>query len=790
MAEQDTLMTKFTSIVLNQKWLVTMLSILLVVAATMGAENLIFNPDNRAFFHEDNPHLVAFENMEATYSGRDENILIVIGSKDGNVFTREALSFIEKYTNEAWQIPFSTRVNSLTNFQNSYAEQDDVVIEDLVKNAKSLTNSDIERIREIAMKEPLLVNLLVSEQGHTAGINVIVKFPGDDLSEEHVAVDYTRELVKRMKAENPNMEVHLTGLVMLNTAFSEAAESDSQTLMMGTLIMFIVAVGILMKGWTAAFAVLWIVIFSSLGALGVAGWVGWELTSVSASAPTIITTLAIANAVHVLVSFVELMRSGAERREAMMESMRINFQPITLVSVTTILGFLTMNFSESPPFHALGNIISIGVAFSYLLAFTFLPAVMMILPVKQPKSGVKTSSYMHNLAEFVIANQNKLLWGGVAVFIVIGSFLPRNVLNDEWTKYFGESMDFRTATDYMSANLTGFYRIDYSLPSDGPNGISDPEYLAKVQAFIDWYRTQPEVVQVTGLSDVVTRLNKNMHGDESSYFRIPDNREEAAQYILLYEMSVPYGLDLNNVVDMEKSSSRVTVTTRDISIQTTLELEERAQAWFAENAPEIAGAGTGNSIMFSHIGINNVIGTLTGTAFALVLISIILMAAFRSFKIGALSLLPNLMPGLMGFGVWGLLVGEVGMGMSSAAGVTMGIVVDDTVHFLSKYLRARREQNLSTEDAVRYAFSTVGKALWFTSFALVAGFLILSFSVFRMNGDMALLTAITIAIALIADFLFLPPLLMKLDRVRDKLNVGDTSGADSLAGAEPKQSQA
>lgn len=790
MAEQDTLMTKFSSFVLNQKWLVIVLSILLIVAAAMGAKNLVFNPDNRAFFHEDNPQLVAFENMENTYSGRDENVLIVLGPKDGNVFTRDTLAVVEKYTNEAWQIPFSTRVNSITNFQNSYAEEDDVIIEDLVKNAESLTNADLARIRDVAMKEPLLYKLLISEQGHTTGINVTIKMPGDDLSEEHNVVAYARDMVKRIKAENPDMEVHLTGLVMLNTAFSEASENDSKTLMMGTLIMFIIAVGILMKGWTAAFTVLWIVIFSSLGALGAAGWLGVELTAVSASAPTIITTLAIANAVHVLVSFVEFMRSGMDKQSAMAESLRINFQPITLVSVTTILGFLTMNFSESPPFHALGNIISMGVGFSYFLAFTFLPAMMMVLPVKAPEAYTENRGNMVKLADFVIGNQNKLLWGGLGVFIVIASFLPRNQLNDEWIKYFGESMDFRTSTDYMSENLTGFYRIDYSLPADGPNGISDPQYLQNLENFIAWYREQPEVVQVTGLTDIVTRLNKNMHSDEQSYHRIPDNREEAAQYILLYEMSVPYGLDLNNIVDMEKSSSRVTATTHDITVQETLALEARAQAWLEEKAPSMAGPGTGNSIMFAHIGMNNIIGTLSGTAFALILISIILIVAFRSFKIGAISLIPNLMPSLMGFGVWGLFVGEIGMGLATVAGVTMGIVVDDTVHFLSKYLRARREQNLPPEEAVRYAFSTVGKALWFTSFALVAGFSVLAFSVFRMNGDMALLTAVTIAIALIADFLFLPPLLMKLDRVRDKLSAGDTSGADSLAGAEPKQSQA
>lgn len=790
MAEQDTFVTKFSNFVLNHKWSVILLSIALIVGGTMGGKNLIFNPDNRAFFHEDNPQLMAFENMENTYSGRDENVLIVIGPKDGNVFTRETLAVVEKYTKESWQIPFSTRVNSITNFQHSYAEEDDVIIADLVKNADSMSDADLSHARSIAMAEPLLYKRLISEKGHVTGINVTIKTPGKDLSEEPIVVAYARDMVARIKAENPDMEVHLTGLVMLNTAFSESSANDSKTLMMGTLIMFIVAVGILMKGWTAAFTVLWVVAFSSAGALGIAGWLGIELTAVSASAPTIITTLAIANAVHVLVSFVELMRQGLDKRAAMAESMRINFQPITLVTITTILGFLTMNLSESPPFHALGNIISIGVGISFILAFTFLPAMMMVLPVRAPKPEAETKGYMGKLADFVVGNQNKLLWGGAALFIAIASFLPRNDLNDEWIKYFGESMDFRQATDYMSENLTGFYRIDYSLTAGEANGINDPAYLKKVQGFVDWYRTQPEVVQVTGLTDIVTRLNKNMHGDDPSYHRIPDNREEAGQYILLYEMSVPYGLDLNNIVDMEKSSTRVTATTHDITVQETLDLEARAQAWLAENAPDIAGPGTGNSIMFAHIGMNNIIGTLTGVAIALVLISILLMFAFRSFKIGLLSLIPNLMPSIMGFGLWGLFVGEIGMGLATVAGVTMGIVVDDTVHFLSKYLRARREKNLASEDAVRYAFSTVGKALWFTSFALVAGFSILGFSDFRMNGDMAILTAVTIALALVADFLFLPPLLMKLDKKNAKATSNDAVAESAGATSTPKQSEA
>jgi predicted RND superfamily exporter protein len=260
------------------------------------------------------------------------------------------------------------------------------------------------------------------------------------------------------------------------------------------------------------------------------------------------------------------------------------------------------------------------------------------------------------------------------------------------------------------------------------------------------------------------RLNKNMHADKPEWYRLPEQRDLAAQYLLLYEMSLPYGLDLNNQVDVSKSATRMTVTVKNISSNEMLALEDKAQEWLHNNAPEMRAAGASPSVMFAHIGHRNIRSMLTGTTVALVLISLILVVALRSIKIGLISLIPNLTPAAMGFGLWGLLVGEVGLGLSVVTGMTLGIVVDDTVHFLSKYLRARREQQLTSPDAVRYAFSTVGTALWVTSLVLIAGFMVMTQSPFKLNADMGLLTAITIAFALAADFLFLPPLLMKVDK--------------------------
>ena len=182
-----------------------------------------------------------------------------------------------------------------------------------------------------------------------------------------------------------------------------------------------------------------------------------------------------------------------------------------------------------------------------------------------------------------------------------------------------------------------------------------------------------------------------------------------------------------------------------------------------DNIPQLKAVGASPTIMFAHIGMKNIISMISGTTIALFLISLILVFALKSWRYGLLSLIPNLVPAGMAFGIWALVSGEIGLALSVVTAMTLGIVVDDTIHFLSKYLRARREKGLGAEDAVRYAFSTVGVALWVTSVALVAGFLVLATSSFKLNSGMGLLTAIVIAIALIVDFLLLPPLLIKFD---------------------------
>ena len=301
--------------------------------------------------------------------------------------------------------------------------------------------------------------------------------------------------------------------------------------------------------------------------------------------------------------------------------------------------------------------------------------------------------------------------------------------------------------------------------SHGPGDIADPAYLADMSAYGNWYRSQPETRHVMAISGTFRQLNKSMHSDDPSAYRLPVSRDLAAQYLLLYELSLPFGLDLNNRINVSKSATRMTVTAKTLSSREVLDLNARAENWLEQNAPNIIRfESAGPALMFANIGQRNIRAMLFGTAIAFLGVSAVLLFALRSFRVGLISLAPNFVPGLMGFGIWGLAVGEVGLALSVVMAMTIGIVVDDTVHFLSKYQRARREHGYGPEDAVRYALRNVGGAIFTTTLVLASGFFILVLSPFLPTASVGMLASLVMVLALLADFLLLPPLLMALDR--------------------------
>ncbi len=746
-----------------------MSTVLLVMAAASGGRFLGFSTDYRAFFSEGNPQLEAFERIQNTYT-KEDNLMIALEPKNGRVFSREFLSVVEEVTKAAWQTPYSIRVDSITNFQHTWANGDDLVVEDLVEDAFNLSDQDLEKKKQIALNEPLLINRLINPSTDMTAVNMIINLPGKSIMETPEVVAFAREMADDIRTKHPEVNVYLTGIVFMNNAFSEAGQGDMKTLVPIMYLLVFIIMTVVLRSFLATLTTVIVIAFSILTGMGLAGWVGIQLTPVSANAPTIILTLAVADSIHLLVTMFHEMRLGKSKREAIIETLRINHQPVFITSVTTAIGFLSLNFGDSPPFWHLGNIVAMGVMAAYVYSVFFLPAVLAVLPIKVKGRSEGRREFFDRFADFVIQNRKGLFWGMLAFIIVVAAQIPRIEIDEKFNEYFDTRYQFRNDNDYVESRLTGFESISYSLNAGESGGISNPEYLEKVEQFADWYRQQPGVIYVNTLTDTMKRLNKNLNYDDPSFYRIPDERNLSAQYLLLYELSLPFGLDLNNQINVDKSSSRFTAVLESISTREALDLEDSAQAWLKENGlPSMATHGASPLIMFSHIAKRNLMSMMGGTLLALLLISVILMVVLRSLKIGMVSIIPNIGPVFMTFGVWGLIYQQIGFAVAVVAPVALGIIVDDTVHFLSKYLRARGEQGKSPEDAVRYSFHTVGTALGVTSFILVAGFLVLSYSGFTMNSHLGIMTTIAILSALLADFLFLPPLLMKLEGKKQEM---------------------
>ncbi len=686
---------KWGNFVIKNRWVIIFLMPLLIALLGYGTQFLTFKTDYRVFFSKGNPQMEDFEWMQDTYN-KEDNILMVFAPKDKKVFTRKTLSEIEEITEEAWMLPNSTRVDSLSNYQHTEAIEDDLNVGNLYEDAANLTDQQLKKIRSIALNEPLLKRRLISPNSEVTAINITFEMPGISPSEVPEIASKVVELQKKYLAKYPDVKIYLTGMLMMNNAFGASSKHDFTTLVPIMFALVVLTMFLMLRSVAPLLVSFAVIVMSIAGGMGIAGWLGWYLTGPSAIAPTIILTMGVADTIHLMIGYIHYLRQGMDKQAAIKESLRVNFQPVFLTSATTVIGFLSMNFSEVPPFHDLGNIVSFGVTIAWFLSVTFLPALVVTLPIRVKLHQQENTFFMDHFSDWVIKYKNTLFWSTLVVIGFSTAMLPKNELNDQYVKYFSHNVTFRTDTDFVNDNLTGITNISYSLTSTEDGGIANIEFLTEMKKFTEWLRAHKKVTHVNSILDIMKRLNKNMHGDDPAYYKLPENQELAAQYLLLYEMSLPYGLDLNNQITTDKKSTKLTITFDNMSTNEVILIENEISQWLKKNGNGLTFRAASTSLMFSHIGQRNIRSMLIGTAIALIIISFIITFALRSIKLGLISMVTNIFPALVAFGLWGVFVGQIGMSLAAVASMTLGIVVDDTVHFLSKYLRAIREKGYTS----------------------------------------------------------------------------------------------
>ena len=756
------LLSSYIDFILRCRWWVAAFATFLMVLMAAGGDRIIVANDFRELLGEDNPELAALNSLEDTYAASN-TVLIAVAPREGSVFTRRTLGAIEELTRAAWETPHSTRVDSLTNYNHTYAEGDDLVVEPLVDGAEALSDGDLAQIERIALNEPQLLGRLVSRDGRVGALAISFVKAEDQSAIVAEVPDYLDAVLEEARAGHPDLGFYITGDVILNRVTVAAMEEGVQSTLPIAFLLVLVGTALLLRSVFGVVAIVVMMAFGILTTIGFAGWARLVLSPLTSSVPVVVMVLAVAHSIHIITAVLLAMSRGLDRRAAVKDSLQGNAWPVFLTSITTMIGFLSLNGSDSPPVQVMGNLSAFGMLSIYIYSMTLLPAMLSILPLRSRPSRPERSPLFERFGAFVVRRRGALLWSGLVLSVAVVAGISRNEFSDDWTKAFDERYQFRRDTDFVIRNLTGLNTLEYSLNAGQEGGITDPEYLRKVEAFADWARRQPEVTHVRTFADIMKRLNRTMHDDDPAEYRLPESAELAAQYLLLYELSVPFGADLNDRIDIAKSATRMTVTLADLPVRYMRDIDRRALSWIEANAPGLAGGASGLTVVLAYLTQRNLESILRGTIIGMALISLILIGVFRSLRLGLISLVPNFLPPALGFGLWGYMIGQVSLAATMTTIIAFGIIVDDTIHFMTRYLRGSRD-GLPGGDAVRYAFRTTGHALFTTSAVLTAGFVVFAFAGYEGVWILGLMVTMMVVLGIVVDFLLLPPLLLALDR--------------------------
>ena len=748
--------------------LVTIVAIVTAVLLTAGAARLSFTADFRAYFSDDNPQLIAFEALEADFNKRD-TLTLLIEPVSGDIYQPRVIELIRTLTDIAWQLPYARRVDSLANFQRLDATEDGISVSDLAGDEVALTAEALASIRAYVNQEAAIQGLLAAQDGQAAAVQVALILPDNSPAATRELLDTVEARLASVEADYSDVaRIRVFGSTAINLALEDAVAQDMSLLIPLSTLLIYVLVWLLLRSIPGLIVVMTTISLSVAIVFGLFGWFGQPLSPASGMVPSMIMVIAVADCIHLLVTFYHRMAEGEERAAAVREALRINFSPMLITSVTTAVGLLCLNFSEAPPYRAMGNMGALGAMVAFLLTITLVPAMLCWLPAGKAGSDKGSSRLfapMANLADWLIRHRYMAMVLSALAVLLLATGLPKNQLTERWHQYYDDTFAVRQALDFQNQHLNGVNFIEYRITHSGDGDVNDPVFIAELHQLHQWLREQPGVEHVDSILPRLKKVHELLETGSDTPTGLPQSRERAAQNMLLYELSLPMGLGTEEYVSADRQSIRMTVYLGKSDSRSLMHFDDRVQAFDADSLPTLqVSEGTGLDMVFAHISDRNMVSLLQGTALALVLISALLMVILKSFTVGLISLVPNLVPAIAAYGFWGYTVGYVDLGLSVVACMSLGLVVDDTVHFLSKYQRARRELDQTPEQAVRYAFSTVGAAMLVTTIVLALGFAVLVFSHFSPTWGMGGLLSSTILFALIFDFLLLPPLLLILDR--------------------------
>ena len=792
----------FTHKFIDRPWLTILVSLLLLGGLGFGMSKLHFDFGYRVWFEETNPKLIQFDAFERKF-GSDDVALIAVHSP-GGLFDQGTSNLLTDLTEELWTSKDVIRVDSLTNYNWVHSEEDEILVEPLIPEERD--GALLKSRQQTAETHNVIPDYLMDRKSKTALIYVSLKPSLEGVPDYKNIVGSLKKITRKYQllAGDPEQKpvialepekkeqvlagaqeveygerdhkFYLTGGPVLTYAFQESSQQDTEKIVPFVFLFTFLFLFILFRRLSGVLLPLVVIFTSVLATLGFAGWIGIEMNVLTAIVPQFLIALSMAVAVHVLASFYQFLDQGLNHIEALKLAAEKNWVPTILTSLSTAIGFLSFTTSGLPPIAKMGIMSGFGTVFAWFVSFTLLIPILALVRFKRIEKSNSTQE--PNLEETFVVSERaskavdfvyKFRFLIIVFFTALGlasaALTVNLVASSDPFKYFQKSNSIRQANDFIEKDLGGISGVEMMVHSGVPEGVKDPVFLNKVEDFQKWIEDKEVFTSVISVVDILKEMNQVLNGGLKENYVLPESKDMTAQQLFLYTMSLPQGMDINNRVSIQNDSLRMTAMTTVhesnafLALVDELEKEGQRRGLTVEVTGKIPLYQANNEIVVESF--------VVSMSLAIVLIALLLILGLRSLKVGLISVIPNSMPLLIGAGFLYLWGQSLDIGTVIVGSVCLGIAVDDTIHFLSNFQKFLKQGD-GVKEALGKVFTYTVPALLTTTVVLVMAFSSFVMASFVPNQNFGILVAFILSVALIADVLFLPALLLLFFKDEDK----------------------
>ena len=768
------------------------LAILLVVIASLSSQLPRLKVDNST-----EGLLRKTDNVRKVYDafreqfGHDELVVISISAPD--VFTNEFLTQLKAFHEELEaEVPFLEDVTSLFNARNTRGEADEIIVGDLLESWPE-TNEEFANLRSLVLSNAFYVNNLISRDGGLATVviktgyrdvdgdeaDLIEDFGWDDEAQEkgqaHVSLTHGEygqviEAVYRVmeRYEKEDFSLSIAGTPVMFDTLMRAMKKDMRIFLSLSITLIFVLLSALFRRVSGVVLPMTVIVSALLCTFGLMGLFGIPFKRPTQILPSFLLAVGVADSVHILAIFYRRLQKTRDKMEAIVYSLGHSGLPVLLTSLTTAAGLLSFSFADIGAIAELGYVSAAGVMLAFVFTVLFLPALIALFPIKvieSVRANEKTGVIDRILKGFAVFSQRhavKIVV--VSVLIMAASAFTCRYLHfsHDPIAWLPDSARLKKDVAFIDEHLGGATTLEVVLDTGRENGLYEPDVLGRIDQIAkdlsDAELAGVRVGKVFSINDIVKETSQALYGNDKEHYVIPGEREEIAQTIFLFENGGAKYLE--EVVDSQFSKARLTIKTPwgdAVAYEDFIdEVSARIQQVFGDS---VKSTITGSVTLLARTVPATIRSAAKSYVIAFLVITIMMILLIGSIRLGLLSMLPNMLPILLVLGfmaTYGIPMDIMSILIGSIA---MGLVVDDTLHFMHNF-RLYYDKGCNAGEAIEKTLIGTGRAMFITSTVLSLGFVILCFASMINLIRFGILTSMTIVMALLADFLLAPALMV------------------------------